>query len=68
MAMRRREFIALPDDAALGSPLATRAQPRIGLRLSLYSRLSTGSADSALRLFGRASWVGDRALARLKRD
>ena len=44
MAMRRREFIALPDDAALGSPLATRAQPRIGLRLSLYSRLSIGSA------------------------
>ena len=45
MAMRRREFIALPGDAAVGWSLATRAQPCIGLRLNLYSRLSVGSRD-----------------------
>jgi hypothetical protein len=45
MAMRRREFIALPGDAAAGWSLATRAQPCIGLRLNLYSRLSVGSRD-----------------------
>ena len=68
MAMRRREFIALPGDAAAGWSLATRAQPCIGLRFNLYSRLSVGSRDPAPRVFGRASWVDDRALSRLKRD
>jgi hypothetical protein len=62
--MRRHEFIALPGGATVEWPLA--AQP--GTRLGLYSRLSVGSGDSALRLFGRASWVGDRTLARLKRN
>ena len=62
--MRRHEFIALPGGAAVEWPLA--AQPAI--RLGLCSRLSVGSGDSALLLFGRASWVGDRTLARLKRN
>jgi hypothetical protein len=46
--------------------LAARAQPGTGLA---YIRVcSDGSGYSALRLFGRASWVGDSALASLERD
>ncbi|MFZ0102190.1 MAG: hypothetical protein WCF47_20565 [Pseudolabrys sp.] len=66
--MRRHEFIALPSRAAVEWPLAARAQPATRLRLGLYSRLSVGSGDFALRLLRRASWVGDRALARVKLD
>jgi len=66
--MRRHEFIALPSRAGVEWPLAARAQPATRLRLGLYSRLSVGSGDFALRLLRRASWVGDRALARVKRD
>ncbi|MFZ1209802.1 MAG: hypothetical protein WBW13_11080 [Pseudolabrys sp.] len=61
--MRRCEFITL-----LGGPavLATRAQPGTGLA---YIRVcSDGSDTPQLRLFGRASWVGDSPLARLERD
>ena len=49
--MRRHEFIALPSRAAVEWPLAARAQPATRLRLGLYSRLSVGSGDFALRLF-----------------
>ena len=48
--MRRHEFIALPGGAAVEWPLAARAQPGTRLRLGLYSRLSVGSGDFALRL------------------
>jgi len=61
--MRLREFITL-----LGGPavLAARAQPGTGLA---HIRVcSDGSDTPQLRLFGRASWVGDSPLARLERD
>ncbi|HET7166041.1 MAG TPA: hypothetical protein VFI94_12975 [Pseudolabrys sp.] len=37
--MRRHEFIALPDDAAVEWPLAVRAQPTTRLRLGSLARV-----------------------------
>jgi len=61
--MRPREFITFLGGAA---GLAARAQPGTGL--ACIRVCSDGSGYSALRLFGRASWVGDSPLASLERD
>ena len=58
-----RKFITLLGGAAV---LVARAQP--GIRLAYIRVCSDGLGYSALRLFGRACWVGDSPLAGLERD